>query len=265
MFLVVSSWSAILSPYPEQAMGGLLLLVQMTVFILVALLLLNDNGVRQILPWVLGVSVGVNAFFSIIGYYFSFDLLTHEGSRAFGATISANNMALMCVFTLPLMFFQALHAPTRARRSLGAILTVLIVLGVFSTVSRAGFLILVFVFCVLAVQYRQRLQPRNFGLFIGAIGVALATIVVVVPESFFERQATLITEGTRDQSLDRRSTYLQVGAEAFFDRPLIGWGPDTFKRVWAESEAALRFDRIERPAHNTYVEVAVAGDRKSVV
>ena len=88
-------------------------------------------------------------------------------------------------------------------------------------------------------------------------GAGVIVAVAIIPKEFFLRQASLVTEGTQDQSLDRRSSYVKVAVEAIEDRPLIGWGTDTFKKLWVKSEETRWFKMEERPAHNTYLEVTV--------
>jgi O-antigen ligase len=257
LFLVANIVSVAFSPYPEQATGGLIALLQSGVFIVVATLMVNDRGVETVLPWVLGLSVGLNATLSILGYFFGLELFTHEGGRAFGATIGANNMALMCVFTLPLMIHCMIYASTASRCWLGALLAVILIFGVFSTVSRGGFVNLLVVLVLVAVQYRKHFHPRYLGLLVAGFALAATLVVAVVPTAFFERQVSLVTEGTQDKSISRRSYYIRVGLEAFGERPLMGWGPNAFQEIWVESRAARRFNMEKRPAHNTYMEVAV--------
>jgi O-antigen ligase len=92
-------------------------------------------------------------------------------------------------------------------------------------------------------------------------------VVTLVPKDYIERQASLglilewVTGDTReiaqDYALDRRTAYLAVAVDAFPKRPILGSGPDTFPKIWIESMETRWFDMEERPAHNTYVEVAI--------
>jgi O-antigen ligase len=257
LFLIANLVANLVSPYPEQSWSGFIGLLQGSLFILVATLMLNDRSVTSTLPLVLGLSVGLNALFSAMQYFLGIELFDQTGVRSYGATISANNMALMCIFTLPLMIYWGIFGPTPNQRWLGRVLAVLLVMGVFSTVSRGGFLGMILVLVLVAVQYRRRFHPRYLGLLVAGLAIAAIMVVSVLPQDFFERQASLVTQGTEDESVSRRSYYIQVGWEAFQQRPIIGWGTSSFQEIWVRSEVTRLFNMEKRPAHNTYMEVAV--------
>lgn len=260
LFLLVNLIAYILSPYPGQAFSGLTGLLLATVYMGLAALMINERGFESTLPWTLGLSMGLGATMSALGYFFAVETFSHEGGeRAYGGSISANNMALMCVFTFPLMVHWAVYGQKGKARLLGAAFAGLMLFGVISTVSRGGFLSLLAVMCLLLLQYRRKFQIKYLGLVVAIGGLSLVAAVAVIPQDFFARQATLVTEGTQDKSLDRRSSYVKVGLEALQERPVIGWGTDVFKKVWVNSEETRWFNMEERPAHNTYLEVAVGG------
>nr|WP_274611040.1 O-antigen ligase family protein [Rhodovibrio sodomensis] len=144
---------------------------------------------------------------------------------------------------------------------------VLLLLGLISTESRGGFVNLVAVVFLLAVQFRHFFHPRYLGLFVGGVSAAMVLIVVLVPQEYIQRQASLqllvewVTGDGRelasDAALDRRAGYIQVAFDAFPRHPVLGTGPDTFKEIWANSRQARWFEMSERPAHNTYLEVLI--------
>jgi O-antigen ligase len=255
---LVNAVATLLSPYPDQAQSGMIMLLQGTLFMMVVMLMINERGFEVYLPWTIGLSMGVAASMAVLGYFFGVELFLHEGvKRAYGATISANNMALMCVFAFPIGIYWAVYGRSMRMKVLGMTVALLMVLGIMSTVSRGGFLNLVLVAGLLALQYRKRFHLRYLGLIVGAIGVLAVVFIIAAPKEFLERQATLVTEGTQDRSVNRRSHYVKVGLEAIKERPLIGWGPDVFRKVWVHSMDTRWFDMVERPAHNTYIEVGV--------
>ena len=258
LFLLANYVACLLSPFPDQAMSGFTGLLMGTLFMTITALMVSNRGFEKTMPLTLGISMGIGAGMSVLGYFANVEVFSQiQGERAYGGSISANNMALMCVFVFPVMVHWAVHASTPRMKLIGIVLASLQVLGVVSTVSRGGFLNLVVIAILLALQYRHYFKPRNLGLVVAIIGVGIIAAAAVIPKEFFIRQASLLTEGTQDKSLDRRSSYVKVAVDAIEDHPLIGWGTDVFKKVWVRSEETRWFKMEERPAHNTYLEVTV--------
>ncbi len=77
---------------------------------------------------------------------------------------------------------------------------------------------------------------------------------VDLPSTMIER---LLNTGVRDRSLEARIAAVQVGWEAFLDRPLLGWGPENYSVGYdrhvppdAFAKGAVSFDQ----AHNKLIE-----------
>jgi len=128
-----------------------------------------------------------------------------------------------------------------------------------STFSRSGFLIMIISSALLMHHYRGYLRPRILGfvLLLGLFGFVLT--IFTVPANFLDRQLSLLT--WESGSLNRRASYLIVGADAIAQNPLLGSGPGTFKYIYGDSETSREHsyrqsDRARR-AHNTYLEVLV--------
>ncbi len=258
LFLLLNAIATMLSPYPEQAQSGMIMLLQGTLFMMVVMLMVNERGFEVYLPWTIGLSMAVAGVMAVLGYFFGVELFLHEGvKRAYGATISANNLALMSVFAFPIGVYWTVYGHNKYVRLLGVGVATLMVLSMISTVSRGGFLNMLIVVGLLALQYRKRFHPRYLGLVVGAVGVLAVIFVVATPKEFIDRQLTLVDEGTQDKSVNRRSHYVKVGIEGIQERPLIGWGPDVFRKIWVNSMDTRWFNMVERPAHNTYIEVGV--------
>jgi O-antigen ligase len=265
-FVVINAAASLLSPFPMTALNGMILLGAMLIFITVNMVMINDRGVESTLPWVLGLSMGLNAVLASTGYFLGVDYFT-EGGRGYGGTISANNMALMCIYVLPLMVFWTIYGWTRLQRLLGVGLTFLMIAGLVSTESRGGFVNLVAVAGLLLIQFRHHFHPRYLGLVVGGLSALLFAFVAFVPQDYIQRQASLQLlvewvsgdgqELAEDAALDRRAAYLQVAIDVFPERPILGSGTDTFQEYWIRSMETRWFDMAKRPAHNTYVEVLV--------
>ena len=265
IFFVLNVVSSLLSPYPAAALNGLRILLYAFVFIVLAQMLINRAGFVHILPAVLCAAVTVNATLSVAGFYLQSEMFTLGVAidqekvvlRGRGATLGANNAALMSVFILPLLVHWIFYARTRKRRIAAAVAIVVNLAGIVSTLARGGFLLLIFVSSLILWEQRHRFQIRYLGLLVAGIGAFLLLGVAAIPESFFERQATLAEGVDADYATRRRSAYLKVGWQSFLKRPVLGAGTDTFKNIWQDSTTARYFKQELRYAHNTYVEVAV--------
>jgi len=267
LFMLINVAATVLSPYPDQALGGLILLVAIVIFFAINLAMINDRGIDTYLLYLLGISGGINAILACLGYFLGVDYFVHESGRGVGGTIGANNMALMSVFALPLMVYWAVLGETTVQRILGIGVTLLLLAALVATESRGGFLNLIAVTGLLLLQFRSYFHPRYLGLLVGGVAAVMAAVFLLVPQNYIERQASLglivdwvsgdSGEIAQDYALDRRTAYLSVAIDAFPKRPILGSGPDTFPKIWIQSMETRWFDMEERPAHNTYIEVAI--------
>ena len=263
LFFVVNLISSCLSRYPAAAFDGIRILILSYMFIALNLTFITAEGFRRIMPVVLGWSVAIGAFLSIIGYFFHITIFSVSlglgflGSRGYGPTIGANNMALMCIFTLPLLVHWAFYGRTPLSKLIAFVLIIVNVLGVVSTASRGGFLSLIIMSIFIFIEQSRRFNPRYLGIIIASFGFAFLIGLVILPEAYFERQQT-ITKGIKaDVSFSRRAGYLKVGLDSFKKNPVLGTGTLTFKKGWAKSIMSRRFKMEERPPHNTYMDILV--------
>jgi O-antigen ligase len=262
LFLAINLMSLCLTEYPTAAMDGIRILFMGYIFIALSQMLISQEGFSRTLPLVLGWSVAICSFLAILGYFFDVEMFTKglvgEGTkRGAGGTIGANNMCIMSVFTLPLLVHWVCYGRNRFSKSITLLLTFVILLGMVSTFSRGGFLHLVLICFLLLLEHRHRFTPKHSGIVITVASLLLLLAVMIIPGSYYERQRTLTKGVQADVSTSRRAAYLTVGWESFKENPVLGTGPYTFKKVWANSLSAHRFWRKERYAHNTYLEVLV--------
>ena len=174
-----------------------------------------------------------------------------------GLTIGSNNMALMGVFTMPLLVHWMLYAKNRKSTITAVLLLIVNILGVISSASRGGFLSLAIITLLLLFELRHRFHPRYLGLVIVVTGIVMVSVISVVPERYFQRQQTIMKGSEADRSTKRRKGYLVVGWNSIKKHPLLGTGTFSFRKVWVNSEMTKYFDMEERPAHNTYLEILV--------
>lgn len=254
LFFIANVFSSAFSPYPAASLNGLRVLVLDFLFIFINLLMIDSQGFRKIMPAVLIASVSLNAFLAILGYFFQVQYFL-MGTRGIGGTIGANNAALMGVFVLPLLVHWVIYAKSNTLRIFVVGLLAVNFFGLVSTESRAGFLNMVILFGLIIFQYKHRFHPRYLGLALAMIGIIFLTLALTLPKSYIERQQSL-AEGTQaDTSTQRRASYLIVAWEAFLESPVLGSGTNTFPEIWEKSQESLRFEGIERGAHNTYMQV----------
>lgn len=260
LFLFMNVISFLLSPFPDNASSGLVTLAQGFVLVVMTILVVNPISIERELFWAIVWSTGIGALLACLGYFGGMEQFQQEGSnRGVGATLSSNNMAIMCIFAYPLVVYAAVYAKSGGGKLVGFLFTLFVVGGIVGTLSRAGFLVMLLTSALLLNQYKGKFQVRYFGLVIAAFSVFAVVAVLFTPDDFVERQLSLVSdEPAQDRSLDRRSAYVTVAFDAFQDNPVIGTGPDTFKAHWVRSVETRFFDMEERPAHNTYLEVLVA-------
>lgn len=266
LFFFVNTIATILSPFPQVAVAGMIVLSQVVAFAIVNTIMLNDRGIETFLPWVLSLSVGANAALALIGTTFGLEAFV-EGGRALGGTITSNNMALMSVFSFPIALYLVLHSHGFGLRILAALFLFLIVAGLITSGSRGGFLNFTIMLVLLGWTFRHRFNVRYLGILFAGVGLALLAFLTTVPQNYWERQATLGLLGTavtedgsglrEDSSLERRAAYLVVVWDAVKERPILGFGTNAFQELWFNSKESDAFDKERRPAHNTYAEVLV--------
>ena len=258
LFFTLNIIASLFSPYPAQALDGMMTLTLGYTFIYLNLIFISRRGFTTLLPFTLTTSIVLNALFASLGYFAGVEYFNQLGrSRVFGFTIGANNMALMGIFLMPILA----HFITTAKRvSLVVFFSALFLIdiaGIISSASRGGTLVMIMMFFGICFEYRHRFHPRYLGLIIGLAMMGTLLAVSAIPDSYFERQKTLVS-GPRDKSLNRRADYIRVAIDSIFQHPVMGTGADTFKQVWYDSLIRRKYKFEVRPAHNTYLEVSVA-------
>lgn len=256
LFFIINLVSSLLSPYPDAASAGIVLLLIDFAFISINLIMVDRRGFRTLMPLVLTVAVTLNAFLACLGYFLNVGYF-RMGGRGIGGTIGANNAAVMGIFVLPLIMYWVWHSRKPIVTNLAIAALGINILGIVSTESRAGFLNMILILALALYTERHRFHPRYLGIVMAGAGIIAMIAILAVPEEYIARQATLL-EGTQaDVSTRRRAAYIDVGIRSFLHHPIIGTGTQTFSQVWFNSQESLRFAREERGAHNTYIEVVV--------
>lgn len=259
LFFLINLLSSLFSEYRNFALSELFVLFQGYVFIVINLFFLDGKGLAGRLPMALGLSIGLNSLIAGLGYFFGVTYMnTWEGQfRTLGVTLGSNTLSLMCVFVIPILVYSMINAKSAGSFFTYMFLVFINICGLVSSESRGGFLHLIIISMMMIFFNRQRFQPRFFGIAISFLAFAVLVVGVAIPDSYFERQKTLLAD-EQDVSLRRRTAYIKVGLDSFMENPIFGTGTGTFPKIWVKSKEVLYFKITERPTHNTYLDVLVS-------
>jgi O-antigen ligase len=264
LFFLVNLVSTLLSSYPGPAWGGMRQLFNACVFFLLTLAFVDREGFVRTVPWVVMTGNLVSAGLSVFDYFtgsswFSVDEgYGTEFVRAVGADNGPNDFAFMVLFSLPFFAGLLFAASTTARRAFGALGLAVGTVAIVLSYSRAGARVLVLVVVLVALEHLHRFHVRHLGLVAATAGAGLLGVVLLTPQSWWERQ--LSVSSSTDASVSRRGAYLPVAFDAFLDHPVLGTGTQTFKEIWAETSISRKYapspdGSYRRVAHNSYAEV----------
>ncbi|MEH0019287.1 MAG: O-antigen ligase family protein [Desulfobacter sp.] len=258
LFFFVNVISSLLSSYHAVAFDGLVVLIQVYIFVFINLSFLTEKGIFGILPVVLAAAAGVNGLIAGMDYFLDFNpFYESEFTRAaYGLTTGANNLSLMSVFVIPPMVNKVLNAERPVLFFFYMSLIMANIIGLVSSESRGGFLIFFVMAVMVLVSNRHRFRPRFLGLAISGFALMVLVIASAIPDAYFSRQKTILSDRP-DVSFQRRAAYIRVGMDAFYKNPILGSGTSTFPQIWLESRETLFFKIQERGAHNTYLDILV--------
>jgi O-antigen ligase len=263
IFLALALFASLFSPYRAEAINQAILVVVGMLYVAMAIVFLDRQAIRQVLPRVIIAGVTLGSLTAVLDYYFGIRILGDPqlAGRGVGLTVDPNSLAMQVLFVVPFLAYQL-----AAGRSLGAKVFTLILVAInlaamVTTMSRSGALVLGLIAVALVLANPARFAPRKLGLVFLGLLVSVVSIAVSVPDTYWERQETLIS-GERDNAMNRRIAYVRVSARYFLTSPVIGHGLGSFKFIFSQTEEAVKYERGEkrdrvRDAHNTYLEVLI--------
>lgn len=182
----------------------------------------------------------------------------HGYFRGIGTVGHGNSLALVLVLVTCIAAWLLVTATTRRERSIAILALVLIVLGVLSSLSRAGMLA-IGLMCIGVAFWGVRKITWSRRRVVGAIGLGLlvALALVVVPplrhsaERFLPGHAAARDAGSGDV----RAALGDASLRAFEARPVAGWGYGTDVFVLSRYNPGL----WRLGTHDTYLDLLVGG------
>lgn len=260
LLLGVYLFSTLGSGYRVTAMENLMLLVTALMFVGISLAMVDLRAFAQQLPTTIMISVSIGSVLAVYGYMTGSVLFADEGFvRGTGASGDPNNLALMVLFSLPLYVNALVHGRGLARRLAVAAMLAVNLAALVTTYSRSGLLALLILLLLLGWEYARYLRPRHIGILLLGISGAVVAAGLLIPGEYWERQFSIV-QG-QDFAMQRRTSYLTIGWEAFRAEPVLGHGPGTFRDIYGSSATGAAFERegktLRRYAHNSYLELLV--------
>lgn len=253
--LAVYVGEALLSPLwsmsPQESVLGAIELVKHFLFFLA--IANNVNTPRRV-----RVALAVYALAAIVPGWGTFNNWIHdellvEGFRGrwLGVLGDPNHDAMALVGALPILLFLLLGKAHRAwLRVAAGIGAACCIAGIVATHSRGGSLGLAVALVVWALLSKRK------ALATMAVMVGMAGVLLLAPQSFWERNETTAMGG-EDLSIEGRLEAWQVAGRIFRERPILGVGQNAFLTAWSQY-APIDSDRLfghRYVAHNLVLEV----------
>jgi len=167
-----------------------------------------------------------------------------------------SNLLVSLVFTLPFILFLA-------KKKVGFAVYVLVIAGAIVTTflsgSRSAIALTVLFTLTGAIWLIANSTLRNLAILAGVGGAIMVTVffnsegaVTRVEQSRFGEEVLVKRvlaglDGTEGESGELRKNYVADGWQYFFQKPIVGYGPDSFATVTGAGTYA----------HNNFVEIAV--------
>ncbi len=160
-----------------------------------------------------------------------------------------NELALLLALSIPLTLYLTTKRQPLILEALCWIQLVLCATGILLTGSRAGLVCLALASTMLLFALpHYSLWKKNFSLV--AIGCAVATALIAVPPTTWQRLFTLKTEVT-EGTLNERTVIWAAGLSVFRDHPFVGVGAGAY------GPSVLPKLDIAFYAHNSFLSILV--------
>jgi O-antigen ligase len=267
LLIVVWAAATIQSPWIMESLNNMRQLVQSLCFMVIAAWSASRiGGLRRITLVVAGSSL-ISSVIAIAGYFLHIPwlIMQPDGTntpalRALGTGNDPNIFAAAILFSLPLTVAWAFRS--RGMMKVFWVVSVgLNCVAVMLTFSRSIMLMLLGALLFLGFEYRRRLPLRYLPILMPLLMTGALFGVPRFMENGPLKRLSTLTEFSSDRSLMRRSSYIGVAVSAVAERPIFGWGPGAFDKIYARSQWAAAYaidvNDFFRRAHNTFLEIVV--------
>lgn len=175
-----------------------------------------------------------------------------------------SNLGVYCVIALPLVLFVVFRDSRRSWRVVGAAALGLLGLALLWSSSRGAWLGLIAGIGVFALIVGVRRARDGSIRRLALAGLVLAAFLVVgaLANPSFGERVTSLFDGKSKTARWRVSAW-SSSAEMIGDRPVLGWGPNSFRFAYSDYQEPKQIDgmfgyQIVEAAHNAVLDTGVA-------
>lgn len=180
----------------------------------------------------LSVSVTIMGGYALLQMLGADPVVVAAGSAAdrVRATLgNSSNAGVYLLFAVPLLIERLRRDSSRIWRALAGLAAALAVFMIVFTASRGAWVGLVALAVVwLGVEAARWERSRQRMVFVAAIAVVVALGVAVIAIPRLEKRIASASAGT----IQWRLVVWQAAGRIALDRPLLGWGPNSFRYVY---------------------------------
>lgn len=212
-------------------------------------------------------SCAVAVVVSVIGIiqYFKPDIIPNVSAVRIGSTLGnpvfLASYLVLHIFLVPFLWSWFTTSKSRVLLGLGASVMLVALLLTHGRGSYLGLLIGGFVFFVLLVREKK---PQAMRWVYGAMIAALLLLAGLwaARDSDFVRHSPFLHAVTATSTLFSRSINWSIAWHGFLDRPILGWGPETYRSVLDVffdsrlTNISFLETFVDKP-HNAYLEILV--------
>lgn len=247
LFILAIVLSFFVAVDPARTLSRTIKLLRVLTLYLVVINLVQTEKELRYLIWVFLISGFVSALWGLLDP-------AQANQRIYGTMGQPNLFALTMVPRLPLALALLQVERGALKRTTLLIILGVIAYGVVLSGSRGGLLGAILALVLFVFTQKNKIFWFGLVLFITLLGL------LVMPLEIKQRVGLAATPSGEDigNSTDRRETYQIYGWQIWQEHPVLGVGLDGFAEAYAHSEYRfLQKNRVERIAHNSYLEIAV--------
>jgi len=234
-------------------------LFQFAHFIFFFLIILNT--IRSQTQWIklITFSVFVSFFTALYAFaqWFEFPFVRQSLGEIFSTLGNPAFFATYLLFHIFLTLFAAQKEERREYRLFFCLIAIFEIIILLLTQVAAGIFALFVGLIIAAYPYfRTHISTKN-GILI-LIGI-LIVIPLFLTNSYFEK---ITTQKHNIIALENRLTLWNIGFRSILDRPLLGYGPNYFEKIYLDHKAKgysipATGETFDKP-HNVFIETAVS-------